>query len=103
VSKYTLFALLIGWLVLVTYFANVLGSYELGSVQVTGGAGVIEVGEGDFLERIMSMLRTFWSLLTFDVNATGFPTLPSILFFHLPLYVFVFMIIDIIKDLIPFT
>lgn len=99
-SKYSLFGVIVLWLLLATYLVDVFGLYEAG-VTVTGGVDVIDSGAEGFLAQIMGLLKMFWDIFSFKV--VGLPPIVVVIFFTAPAFVVAFMLIDIIKDLVPFT
>lgn len=96
-SKYALFGSLVLYLVLVTFLieASAVYSIENGletTVSSTDSASALGV---------FNMLGVFFRLLIFNVS--GFPVWASMIFIYPVVFVFWFMILDILKDLIPFT
>ena len=96
-NKYTLFGVLLFFLIIVTYIVDVTQTYT-----VTGGiterfASADEVS----ITSVGSMVKTFFNLMFFQVE--GLPVIINLIIFHPIAGVFFFMGLDIIKDLIPFT
>lgn len=99
-SKYALFGVIILWLLLATYLVEVFGLYEAG-LTVTGGVDVIDSGAEGLLAQITGMLTIFWDVFTFQV--VGLPDIVVVIFFTAPAIVIMYMLIDVLKDMIPFT
>lgn len=100
-NKYVLFMLLVGWLLVATYFVTAFEVYNAGNFVVDGAVQTIAAGEGDFLTIASEMFGTFLTLLFFNIE--GIPFIVNIIFFKLTGFGFLYMAVDIIKDLIPFT
>ena len=101
-NKYALFGLLILWLLVATYLIAIFNSYDpTTGVTVVGGINAVAPGDGGFLSQIGNLLLVFWSI--FSLQISGFPVIVIIILFDVPVFIVVYMFIDIIKDLIPFT
>jgi hypothetical protein len=87
---------LVLYLVVATILADSLGLTTSGAI--TDGIGNnTDVGLGT----IIRYFGTFAKMLTFQVQ--GIPVIVAILFFTAPTLVLIYFLVDIIKDLIPFT
>lgn len=99
-NKYMSFGLIILWLLLATYLVEVFGLYDQG-VTVSGAIDSIDASDQGFLAQISGMLKVFWDIFTFQV--TGLPAIIVVIFFTAPAFVIMYMLMDVIKDLVPFT
>ncbi len=95
-NKYAFFMVLVILLILITITA---GSVSINATtDIT--TGVATGGEAT-IGGVLGMLSTFWKLLTFQL--VGIPLLFNLLVFYPISFVVLFMAIDVIKDIIPFT
>lgn len=94
-NKYVLFMIMILFLVLMTFIADSLSITA--SVDLVDG---VPTGADDSIGGIFKLMGTFFKLLTF--NLPGIPAAFNFVFIPLTFGV-IYMLIDIIKDLIPFT
>ena len=95
-NKYSLFMIMILFLLLITFVAD--------SIAITASVDIVDNIPGDASDNVGSIFRlmgTFFRILTFSL-----PGIPIVfnLFVFIPLtFGVIYMLIDIIKDLIPFT
>jgi len=95
-SKYLLLMIMFLFLILITLVAD--------SVLLTTSEDLLNgivVDEGNNTSSIFSMLDTFFKIITFQIPEVPF-ILNVLVFYPLSLGI-VYMIIDILKDIIPFT
>lgn len=101
-NKYVLFGLLMAWLLIATYLVNSFEVYlNAGDFVVTGGITAPASLTGGFFAQAGQMWDTFVTLLVFNIE--GIPLLITVLFFKVPAFIFIYMLIDIVVNLIPFT
>jgi len=95
-NRFGTFMFLVLYLIITTLLANALGlgvtGSPVGGIPTDGGIGLGTVG---------SILGTFWNMVTFQVS--GVPPIVNIIFFITPVLGLIYFIIDVVKDLIPFT
>lgn len=95
-NKYSIFMIMVLFLLFMTFVADSVAA----STTVNIGEN-LPTGSDDSVSGIFRLLGTFFKILTFQLN--GIPAVFNI-FVFLPLtFGVVYMLIDIIKDLIPFT
>ena len=95
-NKYMTLMVLVSLLILITVVAN---SISIGvSSDITTGIGT---EGGASISGVLGLLSTFWKLLTFQL--VGIPPIFNLLVFMPITFVVLYMIIDVIKDIIPFT
>lgn len=95
-NKYSLFMIMILFLLFITVVADSIA--VTASIDITDN---IPVDAKDSIGSIFRLMGTFFKILTF--NLPGIPVVFN-LFVFLPLtFGVIYMLIDIIKDLIPFT
>lgn len=99
--KFKIFMSIVLWLLLATYFVGVMESYDAGNFGVSNPVGSIDEGSGNVLSQIWAMLKTFKGILFFEID--GLPAVFVILAFQVPTFGLLYMVIDVIKDLVPFT
>lgn len=100
-SKFSLFAVIIAWFIIASYFISIISVYDE-SMLVINPVGSFTVAEsGGAGKRLWAMLTTFYKLITFKVE--GVPILFGVVAFQIPTGVLIYMIIDVIKNIIPFT
>lgn len=95
-NKYLLLMIMFLFLILITLVAD--------SVLLTTSEDLLNgivVDEGNNTSSIFSMLDTFFKIITFQIPEVPF-ILNVLVFYPLSLGI-VYMIIDILKDIIPFT
>lgn len=95
-NKYTTLMIMFIFLILITLVAD--------SVLLTTSEDLLNgivVDEGNNTSSIFSMLDTFFRIITFQMPEVPF-ILNVLVFYPLSLGI-VYMIIDILKDIIPFT
>ena len=95
-NKYAFFMVLVILLLLITVTASSVSISA--STDITTGLGT---GGTATVGSVLGMLSTFWKLLTFQL--VGIPTLFNLLLFYPISFAVLYMAIDIIKDIIPFT
>jgi len=95
-NKYMLLGLIFLYLIIVTLLA---GSLNVG---ISGGldAPLETEGARASVSSFLEFMGVFWRLMTFQINL---PFTAVLIFFYPPLIIVIFMIADIIKDVIPFT
>ena len=96
-NKYMTLAVIIMILLFATYMVDVTDVYTTTSTVGT----VLSAPENTDVVTIFSMASTFFSILTFQID--GLPAIINILFFYPLSGAVLYMIIDVVKDLIPFT
>lgn len=95
-NRFQFFMVLVIYLVVATILADATGLTT--SAGLTDGvSNSTSIGVGT----ILGYFRTFGRMLTFQV--TGIPPLVNLIFFTGPTLVIIYILVDIIKDLIPFT
>ena len=60
-----------------------------------------DIVEDESKQGILSILSTFWKLLTFRID--GLPNILVLLIFYPANLMAAYMLVDILKDLVPFT
>jgi hypothetical protein len=87
---------LVSLLLLITVVAN---SVSIGvTTDITTGVGT----DGNAsISSILGLLKTFWKLLTFQL--VGIPVIFNILVFYPITFMVLYMIIDVLKDMISFA
>jgi len=100
-NKYAFFGLIVLWLILATYIIAAVNNFDASGMVVSGAINSGDVVAGGFLSQINGLLNIFWSI--FSLQVTGMPDIIIIIFFDIPVIIVGYMIIDIIKDLIPLT
>ncbi len=93
-NKYILLGMLFGFLYLMAIIAN---SIELEASELHGSP--ISQPETS-VDSIWGTLVSFWNMVTFQIE--GVPFFITMIFLIISI-VLVYMIIDILKDLVPFT
>ena len=95
-NKYILLSVVFLYLIIITIIAD-----SVGIVATSGIADGIDTGsQNASLGSIFGLLSTFWKMITFQVQL---PILAIIIFIYPAVIIVIAMLIDIIKDLIPFT
>lgn len=95
-NKYGFFGLLVLFLVIMTYTAS--------SIEATATvdlASDIPTSSNDSISGIFKMMGVFFRMLTFQID--GIPVLFGLFVFLPVTFIVIYMLVDIIKDLIPFT
>lgn len=91
-NKYLILGGIFIYLVIITLVADSLAitssGIETPFLEETGGMAVT------------GYLTTFWNMISFNINL---PPVVTLLFIYPPLLILLYMVIEIIKDLIPFT
>lgn len=96
-NKYMLLGILVFILVFITYIVDISTAYT-----ITGGANsAIDTPTGFTDVDIWSMVQTFFGLLTFQISEI--PAIINLFVFYPITVITAFMIIDVLKDLVPFT
>jgi len=96
-NKYAFFGLLILYLVIISFLVEASSAYVISDGLETS----VQSADEATTSGVFSMVGIFARLLFF--NVVGFPVWATMIFVYPVVFVFWFMIIDIIKDLIPFT
>lgn len=95
-NRFMLLMVMVFFLILITITANSL--LPESAEMVTDG---VEVGRSNTFGAIFNMMKTFFKIVTFQIDE--FPVILNITVF-MPLTVgVIYIIIDILKDLVPFT
>lgn len=100
-NKFSFFMLIVLYLLVVTYFINTMQIYGIGAFSVDGAVTSFAVPDTGFLGQATSMTGTFLQILTFKV--TGLPEIIVIIFFIAPVFGLLYIVLDFLKDLVPFT
>ena len=100
-NKYAFFGLIVLWLVLATFIIAAVNNFGTSGLSVTGEIAQSSAGTGGYLSQLGGLLSVFWSIFTLQV--AGLPAILVIIFFDIPVIIVGFMIMDVIKYLIPFT
>lgn len=100
-NKFALFGLIIAWLLIATYFINVLENYQSGIFSVDNPVQEIDIGGTGFLSQITGMIKTFFNIFLFQIE--GLPVIVVVICFQVPAFIVLYMVIDVVKDVIPFT
>ena len=96
-NKYMTFGIIIMFVILITYVADITATYN-----VVGGGAITADPNGEITTiEAFGLLRTWWQLVSFQI--TGFPPFLNLIVFYPLNLVALFMGLDIVKDLIPFT
>jgi hypothetical protein len=95
-NKFATLMVLILYLVLITIVA---GSVSM--TTTTDIIGGISVNEEASILSVFGFLGTFFRILTFQI--TELPILVYVIFIYPPVIGILYMIIDVVKDIIPFT
>ena len=95
-NKYVLFMVMVLFLLFMTFVADSLALTT--SVNIGDN---IPTGADDSIAGVFRLMGTFFKILTFQLN--GIPVVFNIFVFYPLTFGVIYMLIDIIKDLIPFT
>ena len=96
-NKYTWVMITTLYLIIVTFIVSATEAYVVTS-GVSDSLGSIEdAGLGS----VWAFGKTFVDLLSFEIEA--FPSQLALIFFHPVVFAWGILLLDIIKDLIPFT
>lgn len=95
-NKYVLMGLIFLYLMIITLLADSLLISTSGDI--IGGINAPSTAGGT--SGILDLLGTFWKMISFQIDL---PNIVLIIFVYPPVLIVVFMIIDVLKDLIPFT
>ena len=96
-NKYLTFGFIIMFIVLITYVVDITAVY-----QVSGNTDGFNVPTGEVRTiEAFGLLKTWWQLATFKID--GLPVILNLIIFYPLNVVALFMGLDIVKDLIPFT
>ena len=99
-NKYVLFGLILTLMVLCTYVID--ASEGLSSnVDLSDNVSVIDDEEDVSIGGLLGLAGTFIRVITFQ--AEGIPAFITLLIFYPLTGMLIYMIIDIFKDLVPFT
>ena len=96
-NKYVLLMVMFSFLIVVTLVANDI-VMTTNSVNVLSGA-VSDTGTTS--TSIFNMIGMFFKIITFQVD--GIPVIINIIVFYPLTFGIIYIIVDILKDLIPFT
>ena len=96
-NKYALFAIILVFFLAATYLVDITSVYSVENGISLGFSPFEESGISGLTEYV----QTYMAIMTFSID--GLPAILSILIFYPLSGMLAFMIIDIIKDLIPFT
>jgi len=99
-NKYITFGILVLFILFMTYVVDFASNYEntldsVNPIEELPGEGSPTSGS------VISLITTFWKIATFQVE--GLPALFTVLIFYPCNLIVLYMIIDILKDLVPFT
>jgi hypothetical protein len=95
-NKFVTLMILVAFLFTVSYLATSLGfsvNQDIGAIESS-----FELGS---ISGIIDVLSTFFNIMLFRVE--GIPVLITIIVFYPITFGIIYMIVDIAKDLIPFT
>lgn len=95
-NKYTTLMVMFLFLIIVTLVAD---SVLITTSEDMLGGGIADTGKSS--AAIFSMISTYYKIITFQIPSMPF-IVNAIVFYPLSFGI-VFMIVDILKDLIPFT
>lgn len=93
--KYVFITIVTFYLMLITFVSTAVG-FSVNGVDIA-----TDFGQGNTWSNLAAMLRTFWSMLSFQVD--GMPTWFPIFAIYPFVVAIIAVIIDVIKDVIPFT
>jgi hypothetical protein len=96
-NKYVLVAIIFLYLAIATMLADSLILSTSGNI--LGGMDTPNTVGG--ISGVIDLLGTFWKIVAFQID--GMPSIATILFFYPPTMMMTYMLIDVLKDLIPFT
>ena len=96
-NKYTFFGLLILYLVIVSFLVDASAIYSIDNGLETS----LTVSSDATITGVIGMVGVFTRLLFF--NVVGVPAWVTMIFIYPVVFVFWFMVVDVLKDLIPFT
>jgi hypothetical protein len=95
-NKYGFFGLLVLFLLLMTYTAS-----SIEATSTVDLASEIPTSSNDTIRGIFKLMGVFFRMLTFQID--GIPVLFGLFVFLPVTFIVIYMLVDIIKDLIPFT
>jgi len=95
-NKFMTLMILILYLVLITIVAG-----SVAMTTTTDVIGGIPVNQEASILNVFGFLGTFFRILTFQI--TELPMLVYVIFIYPPVIGILYMIIDVVKDIIPFT
>lgn len=101
-NKYMLFGVLMGWLIIATFIITSARNYlDNDDFDINNPIGDISSdGEGR-VEQSYSMIGTFFSAITFQV--VGLPNIVAMIMFQVPVFIMMYMLIEVLIHLVPFT
>lgn len=99
-GKYKLFGFLLAFIIIVTLFVDSVMVYDASLALSASAPDSLNTPEDFGAVNIFSALGTWWDILTFNIE--GVPTMLNLIF--VPINgIALYMGVDIIKDLVPFT
>ena len=96
-NKYLLLGVLFFLLLFATYVVDLTDGYSTSS----DPNQIVDSPEDSERVSVFSMISTFFDILTFKVE--GLPAILNVLFFYPITIIIGAMVIDVLKDLVPFT
>ena len=104
-SKYTVFGLIMLWLLFATFLVNAFDEYTAdGSFSVNNPIGEVDTDADTEVGTIKSMSLTFINAVSF--NIVGLPFIFSLIFFTIPTFMLAYMTLEIfikmLDAIIPF-
>jgi hypothetical protein len=100
-NKYALFGLLVLFIGLTTFITDSVISYnELLEFSASNPEAINEA-EGFKGINVFSMLGTWWDIISFNVE--GMPAIVNLVIFYPLNAIAGYMVVDILKDLVPLT
>lgn len=95
-NRFITLMIMVFFLILITLVAD-----SLGIAYGEGFIGGFETSPDEEKMSVLSVIRTFWKIITFRVEE--FPVILNLLVFMPLTFGIVYIVIDILKDLVPFT
>ena len=95
-NKFMTLMIMVAFLFTVSYLATAIGFSVEGDI--TAPETAFEIGS---LTGIIDILRTFFNIMLFRIE--GIPVIITLVVFYPITFGIVYMIADIVKDIIPFT
>lgn len=96
-NKYLTLGVLMFLLLFATYVVDLTDGYSTSS----DPNQVVDTPEDTDRITVFTMIGTFFDILTFKI--VGLPAILNVLFFYPITIIIGYMVIDILKDLVPFT
>jgi hypothetical protein len=100
-NKYILLPIIFLYLIVITLLTDSLFITTTGGVTDVINAPSLDGGVTNNISTILDFFKVFWRILTFRID--GVPFIITLIFFYPTTIMVVYMIVDIVKDLIPFT